>query len=92
MTMTAVNVSIFAGDFIRFLLADAGEYTLSAPIFNAANVLGGISAANVLGGISAANVLGGISAVTVLSDICDRGTPCSSMAFVVAKSRRSMAR
>src|SRR5271169_4727918 len=42
MTMKAVSVNIFAGDFIRFLLADAGEYTLSALIFNAATVLRGI--------------------------------------------------
>src|SRR5271169_5747939 len=42
MTMKAVSVNIFAGDFIRFLLADAAEYTLSALIFNAATVLRGI--------------------------------------------------
>jgi hypothetical protein len=42
MNMKAASVYIFADDFIRFLLADAGEYTLSAPIFNAATILSGI--------------------------------------------------
>jgi hypothetical protein len=38
MTTAAVTMSVLAVDFIRFLLADDEEYTLSASIFNAVTV------------------------------------------------------